>query len=197
MSSAAALPWILAAAVGTAGLSIVLFLGAWIDQREHAIAQAELRTLDAADSLLTSLQPIVAEGEPLLQAASIGPVSPELIQAVGDFRRKAEAALRDTRRQPRQDEALRRLDLGADELVHAAELAISAVSRLHAGAAYEPGAIMHGEARHANARLSDLGAKMADASVRIAAHRKARLSIMTRSPLPLPPIFGWRAQAWK
>jgi hypothetical protein len=198
MSSAAALPWILTAVGGAFGLGAVLLLSAWNDQVARAVARADLRALDAADGLLRALQPILTEGEPLLQVASMRPASPELIAMIGDFRRGAEAALGDAKRQSRPDETLRRLGLDPGELLRAAELAIIAATRLQAGAAAdEPRELMHSEARHASARLSEFGAKMAAARARIVMQRETLLPLLRCGALPFAPIFGWRPQASK
>lgn len=197
MSSVVALPWILTAGGGI-GLGAVLLLRARADRRARTVAEAELCTLEAGDNVLGSLQPIVAEGEPLLQMASIRPVSPELIEAVGGFRRRAEEILRCAEGQPSPEDALRQLGLDPGELLRAAQLTVQAVIRLHDGAAWhEPDELMHGEARHASARLSELAAKMADARARIAARRKARLRMAARTSFPFAPRFGWRPQASK
>ncbi|HKR90094.1 MAG TPA: hypothetical protein VJS38_18145 [Phenylobacterium sp.] len=198
MSSVAALPWILTGGGGVIGLGAVLFLRAWAERKARAAAEADLCTLQAGDGVLRSLQPIVAEGAPLLETASIRPVSPELIETVGAFRRRAEDVLRRAEGQPRPDEALRRFGLDLGELFHAAQLTVEAVIRLHDGAAWhEPNELMHGEARHASARLSEFAAKMADARARIEAARSELLRVVRRKPISLAPLIGWRSQVLK
>lgn len=197
MSSLAAFPWMLTGG-GVMALAGALLLRLAAVRQARAAAEAGLRALEAGDAVVRSLQPIVAEGEPLLQTASIRPVSPELIAALGGFRRRAEEVLRQAKGEPPPEAALGQLGLDANELFDAAELTVRAVIRLHAGAASdEPQELMHGEARHASARLSELAAKLADARTRITAERRTLEARLGRPALPFAPRIGWRPQASK
>lgn len=197
MSSEIALPWILAAST-IVGLGAALLLRAWANSTAREIAEEDLHALEAGADLLRRLEPIVAQGEALLQTAAIRSVSPELVQAVADFRHRADAALQQVEAGPWPYEALSQLGLDAHELVRAAGLAVSAVNRLHDGAAnYEPNELMHGEARFASAQLSELAAKMSDARALIEADRSTLLPLMKRGPRGFSPPIDWRPQASK
>jgi hypothetical protein len=187
----------------------VLVVRAWGDRNKRQIAERDFCTLDAADDILRRLGLTVAKGEKLLHVACVAPVSaeliqalgsfrPELIQAVGRFRRGAEAAIEHAAARPRPDEAMRRLELDLSENLHAAHVAVSAVTRLHDHAAScKINELMHGEARHASAQFSALAAKMAEDRARIEA-RLVRLRPLTTPKRPgWAPIFGWRPQASK
>jgi hypothetical protein len=205
MHSAVAWPGILGGIVGLG----VLVLRVWAVRTKRQIAERDLCTLDAADDTLKRLGLIVATGERLLHVACVAPVSaelvqavgrfrPELIQAVGRFRRGAEAAIEHAAARPRPDEAIRRLELDLSENLHAAEVAVSAVIRLHDRAAScEINELMHGEARRASAQFSELAAKMAEDRARIEARRVRLRPLATPKRPGWAPIFGWRPQASK
>jgi len=186
-----ALPWFLTAGA-TAGLGGALLLRSWADRKARAAAEMDLRALEAGDAVLRSLQPIVAAGETLLQTASIRPVSPELVQALDSFRQQAEAALQQARQQPCPYDARNRPGVDTADLLRAADSVVGAVVRLHQGAAGgKPTELMHGEARHASARLSELAAKMAAARAAIVERRRALMPVVTRKVLGvrLRPLF--------
>lgn len=192
MSSGVALPWILAGSTACA-LGAALLLFASIGRTAREIAERNLSVLDAGEDVLRRLEAIAAEGEPLLQIAAIRPASPELIEALDAFRNSAAAALEQAEAAPRP---LRQL--GLDELVLAADAAVSAVNRLYDGAArYEPRELMHGEARHASARFSELAAGLAGARAGIEADRKRLLRIARRKRPGFASTFIGRPQISK
>jgi hypothetical protein len=128
----------------------------------------------------------------------IDAISPESIEALGVFQRRAVAALRNAEAGPRPHAAMQRLGLEPEELRRTASLVVSAVIQLHDGAASgKPRELVHSEASYASAQLSELTAKMADVRARIEASRNRLRRLTTPRRPRLVPIFGWRPQASK